>query len=105
MTLFKRYLLAFALIALFTVSPFIPVVIAGVVATANGCRLDEAGFYPCVILGHDFGELLGTMGMLGWLGLVTFPVGNVLICVLAAVALVHFFRHRRKPASKQAAGE
>ncbi|WP_259675340.1 hypothetical protein [Burkholderia pseudomallei] len=60
-------------------APFIPVIIAGVVASANGCRLDEAGAYPCVMLGHDFGVLLATMGMLGWAGLVTIPIAMGLL--------------------------
>lgn len=100
MTLRKRYVLAFWLIALFTASPFISVFIAGAVATANGCRLDEAGFYPCVILGHDFGALLGSMGVLGWMGLMTLPIGSFLMFLLGVAALVHFFRDRREAASK-----
>ncbi len=41
----------------------------------NGCRLDEAGTYPCVVAGVDVGGLLSFLFVLGWLMLVTIPVG------------------------------
>ncbi|TKC81463.1 hypothetical protein FAZ69_27980 [Trinickia terrae] len=101
----SRYFTALALILLFAVAPFIPVVIAGTVASANGCRLDEAGAYPCVIFGHDFGGLLAAMGVLGWAGLLTIPIGACLLCVWCAVLLFHLVRRKGQSPSQESTGE
>lgn len=71
--------LALGAILLFIVSPFIPVVIAGVIAHSGGCALDEGSAHPCQFLGNDVGETLYTMGVMGWLGLVTIPAGGLLL--------------------------
>lgn len=55
--------------------PLISVVIAGEIATANGCDLDEGSIHPCVVDGEDIGDTLYTLGMMGWFMLVTIPVG------------------------------
>lgn len=96
MTSRKRYLLALLLILLIGLWPGISVFVAGAVADANGCRLDEANVYPCVILGHDFGELLYAMEVLGWAGLVTMPIAALLFWVWAVMLVIHFIRRRRQ---------
>jgi len=60
---------------------------AGTIAEAHGCRLDEAGVYPCVIDGRDYGTTLAAMGMVGWLMLLTVPIGAVALAggVVAAI--------------------
>lgn len=63
---------------LFTFGPLLGVLLASWVAGANGCRLDEAGTYPCVVAGVDMGGLLSFLFVLGWLMLVTLPAGAVL---------------------------
>ncbi|MHA7212227.1 hypothetical protein ACX83E_00025 [Burkholderia pseudomallei] len=55
-------------------APLILVIIASAAAGANGCGLDEAGAYPCIILGRDFGRILATMSVLGWAGPVTISI-------------------------------
>ncbi|BDP43147.1 hypothetical protein DAETH_31160 [Deinococcus aetherius] len=72
----RRWLLLAVLAwALFTFGPLLGVLLSSWVAGANGCRLDEAGTYPCVVAGVDVGGLLSTLFVLGWLMLVTIPVG------------------------------
>jgi hypothetical protein len=90
----KRNVVALVLIVLIGISPFISVVIAGLVASAYGCRLDEAGVYPCVIVGHDFGGLLGAMGVLGWAGLVTMPAALAVLGLWGAASLLRLARKR-----------
>ncbi|NPD17712.1 hypothetical protein HOY34_21265 [Xinfangfangia sp. D13-10-4-6] len=51
--------------------PLASVLLAGQVATWNGCRIDEGGIHPCQVLGYEAGPLLHTMTTLGWLMLVT----------------------------------
>jgi hypothetical protein len=37
--------------------------------------VDEGSVHPCIINGHDCGELLYDLGVLGWFMLVTLPGG------------------------------
>ena len=71
--------------------PLISVVISILVADAFGCALDEGGVHPCIAYGHDIGEQLNVMFVLGWLQLVTWPavaVAAVGGLVLAAIAML-----------------
>lgn len=73
MTPRKRRLTILLVILLIGCAPFISVSIAAAVANAYGCRLDEAAIYPCIVHGRDFGEVLATMSLAGWAGLITVP--------------------------------
>jgi hypothetical protein len=88
MTPGKRRIVALSLIVLIGISPFISVFIAAAIADAHGCRLDEAATYPCLVGGRDLGELLGTMSLMGWAGLITIPGAVSLLMLWAVVALV-----------------
>ena len=72
------------LILLAGFSPLISVAIAGSIASANGCQLDEGSIHPCVVNGQDIGDTLYSMGVMGWFMLVTIPLG----IAAAAVYLV-----------------
>ena len=63
--------------------PFIPVIIAGVIAAACGCKLDEGSVHPCTVFGTDIGGALYTMGVMGWFGLLTFPTGILALIVFS----------------------
>lgn len=71
-------LLAAVLWVLFTFGPLLGVLVASAVANAHGCRLDESGAHPCVVAGRDVGGLLAGLFVLGWLMLVTLPVGALI---------------------------
>lgn len=65
------------LLGLFTLASFAPILLAflaSFLATALGCRLNEAGAHPCLLAGRDIGETLYTMGMMFWLAILTFPL-------------------------------
>jgi hypothetical protein len=49
----------------------------GAIANAYGCKVDEGSVPPCIINGHDYGELLYSLGVMGWFMLVTIPGGLV----------------------------
>lgn len=78
---------ALSLILVIGGAPFILVIIASSAGGANGCGLDEAGAYPCIILGRDFGRLLATMSVLGWADPVTIPIaiGPLLLWGVATI--------------------
>jgi hypothetical protein len=91
------YLVVLAVIVVLAALPVLSVTLAGVLASANGCRLDEGGAHPCVIAGTDYGDTLYTLGVLGWLMLVSLPLGVVALLVWAVVLGSHLFARSRRP--------
>jgi hypothetical protein len=92
---YSRHFAALILIVVFALSPFNVVVVASLVATRNGCLVNESAPQPCVILGHDYGALLYQMTVFGWLGLLTVPIAMLLFlgwAVWLAAALVSGWR-------------
>jgi len=81
----RAKLTGYAVIILWMFLPFIPVAIAGAVASHYGARLDEGSAHPCIVHGKDIGETLYTMGMMGWFSLLTFPSGILALIVLTVI--------------------
>jgi len=71
------YWIVLGLIALFAFAPIGPVMV------------DEGSVHPCIINGHDYGELLYSLGVLGWLMLVTLPAGFFAFAVWLIILIVH----------------
>src|SRR6201993_2585595 len=84
------YWIVLVLIVLVAFAPVGSVVACGLIANAHGCRVDEGSVHPCVIGGKDYGQLLYTLGVMGWLMLVTIPAGAGAF----ALWLVALFLHR-----------
>ena len=72
------------------------VVACGWIANAYGCKVDEGSVHPCIIGGVDRGELLYSMGVLGWLMLVTLPVGGLAFLVWLAILIAHRLRWKNR---------
>src|SRR5512133_3297011 len=64
------YWIVLFLIVLVAFAPVGSVVACGLIANAHGCRVDEGSVHPCLINGKDYGQLLYTLGVMGWLMLV-----------------------------------
>ena len=58
------------------------------IANSHGCKVDEGSVHPCVINGKDYGQLLYTLGVLGWLMLVTIP-GGLFAFVIWLILILH----------------
>jgi hypothetical protein len=87
-----------ACIVLIGSAPIISTAIAGSVATAHGCDLDEGSIHPCLINGVDYGETLYSMGVLGWFMLVSIPIAAALFVVyLVVLGIILLVRVLRKP--------
>lgn len=86
-------------IVLAAAAPIISVVIAGAIANANGCRLDEGSMHPCVVAGSDRGEMLYTMFVLGWLMFLTLPAGALAFLVWLGALMFHLFARKRRLAA------
>src|SRR5881397_3050264 len=57
------YLLALFLILSFAFAPIGSVMLCAWIANAYGCKVDEGSVHPCIINGHDYGELLYDLGV------------------------------------------
>jgi hypothetical protein len=96
------YWIFLVLIILFALAPVGSVVACGIIANAHGCRVDEGSVHPCMINGHDYGQLLYTLGVLGWLMLVTLPGGLFAFVIWLIVLILHrASRQKRFPAGFQ----
>ena len=65
-------------------------------AERHGCRVDEAGVYPCVVNGHDWGSTLGGVFMTGWLLILTLPLATLLGLALMILIVVDLIRRARQ---------
>ena len=90
-------ILGLVVIVVFTTAPLISAGIAGSIATANDCRLDEGSIHTCVVNGRDLGPTLYSMGVLGWFMLATIPIGLVVLVVyLSGMVIVGVLLSRRQ---------
>jgi hypothetical protein len=94
------YLVALFAILAFAFAPIGSVKLCAGIANAYGCKVDEGSVHPCIINGHDYGELLYDLRVLGWLMLVTLPAG-ALAFVFWLIALI---LHRATWQKRVAAG-
>jgi hypothetical protein len=94
------YWIVLAVIILFAFAPMGSVILCGAIANAYGCKVDEGSVHLCIINGQDYGHLLYTLGVLGWLMLVTIP-GGLLAFVIWLIALI---LHRASWRKRFAAG-
>lgn len=91
----RTLVIGYILIALFSGWPIASVVIAGTIASWNGCTLHEGFPNPCVVNGKDMGDTLYAMGVMGWFMLATIPLGAISFVVWT---LVWVFVRKRKEA-------
>lgn len=67
-----------------------------ILAGPLGCRIDEGGSHPCVILGHDLGDTAYDLGMISAWGLFFLaPLSCTAGLFWGLLALLRHMRHRR----------
>lgn len=96
----RSLFIGYGLIALGTGWPIVSVLVAGTIASWNGCRLDEGSVHPCVVNGADLGSTLYAMGMMGWFMIATIPLGLMAVVVWTLVWVVLARRARQSPAAE-----
>lgn len=89
----RALLIGYFLIVLVAGAPIISVIVAGAIASWNGCELHEGFRNPCIVNGTDIGDTLYTMGVLGWLMIATIPLG---LAALVAWTLIWYVVRRLK---------
>jgi hypothetical protein len=90
------YWIVLALIILVALAPVGSVFACAVIGNAHGCRVDEGSVHPCMINGKDYGQLLYTLGMMGWLMLVTLPAGVFVFMIWLIVLILHHASWRNR---------
>lgn len=97
-----RNLFVLLLIMLWTIWPIVLAGVAGSIASANGCELNEAVINPCIVNGRDMGETLYSMGVMGWFMLVTIPTGLLALLIFLLLLLIEWIVVRRRAQRRQA---
>jgi len=92
------YWIVLFLIGLVAFAPVASVIACSIIANAAGCHVDEGSVHPCVINGHDYGETLYAMGVMGWFMLLTLPAGALAFVTWLIILLVHRASWRKRPA-------
>jgi len=82
-------MLALFVIVAFAFAPIGSVMLCAAMANAYGCKVDEGSVHPCMINGHDYGELLYSLGVMGWFMLVTIPGGLVAFASWLIFLILH----------------
>ncbi len=90
------YWIVLVLIILFAFAPIGSVMLCAAVANAYGCRVDEGSVHPCIINGHDYGELLYSLGVMGWFMLATIPGGLFAFVAWLIVLILHRASWRKR---------
>lgn len=93
------YWIVLMLIVLVALAPIGSVVACAWIANSHGCKVDEGSVHPCIIGGHDYGELLYSLGVLGWLMLVTLPGGLFAFITWLIVLILHWASWRKRSAA------
>src|SRR2546421_10810943 len=89
------YVLALFVIVAFAFAPIGSVILCAWIANAHGCKVDEGSVHPCIINGKDYGQLLYTLGVMGWFMLVTLPAGAIAFVLWLIVLVLHRSAWRR----------
>lgn len=92
----RWYIAALAAIILFATTPFVSTLLASLVANTAACTLNEASPTPCIIYGHDCGELLYMMGMGIWMSIFTIPVSEIALLIWAITLIIHLLIRRQR---------
>lgn len=90
------YWIVLAIILLVALAPVLSVIVAGTIADANGCALDEGSVHPCIVNGTDIGSTLYALGVMGWFMLATIPLGAGALLLWAVVLIAHRLYWGRK---------
>ena len=89
------WIVLFVILAV-ALAPLGSVVVCSWIANTHGCKVDEGSVHPCTIGGKDYGHLLYTLGVLGWLMLVTIPGGALAFLLWLIVLILHRTSWRKR---------
>jgi hypothetical protein len=91
-----RNAIVYGIFVSWTVFPIVCVLIVGAVSAICGCTVNESSPTPCVVFGVDIGKPLYTLGVMGWLGIVTLPSGGIALALYTVFVVAESMIARRK---------
>lgn len=94
----KRIRIIAVLALLACLGPMISLFVAAGIASHYGCTLHEGFVNPCVVAGRDIGETLYTMAVMGWMMMLTLPLGAAVLAAWILTEIVAWMRARRAKA-------
>ncbi|ODS02655.1 hypothetical protein AUC71_01445 [Methyloceanibacter marginalis] len=95
------FIVLLVLILLFTFGPALVAVVSQLIAEGLGCQVDLHHVIPCVIGGHDYGQMFYDLGFLIWYSYLTLPIGGALLALWAVAAAVTFVISRKHRPAKE----
>ena len=91
-----RNAIVYGIFVSWTVFLIVCVLIVGAVSAICGCTVNESSPTPCVVFGVDIGKPLYTLGVMGWLGIVTLPSGGIALALYTVFVVAESMIARRK---------
>ena len=91
----KLFRIIAALAILVLLVPIMLPLIAMLVAQSQGCRMNEGGSTPCVIFGHDFGDMFGFLAVLPWMSFFILPAAALVVVCWIIVEIVRAVSRRK----------
>lgn len=95
------FIVLLVLILLFTFGPALVAVVSQLIAEGVGCQVDLHRVIPCVIGGHDYGQMFYDLGFLIWYSYLTLPIGGAMLAIWAVAAAVTFVISRKHRPAKE----
>jgi hypothetical protein len=75
-----------------SIVPLLSLVFSGTTASLLGCTVNEADVHPCHLLGISIGPILYALSVMGWLMIVSLPLGAVVLLTWLGVESVRLVR-------------
>jgi hypothetical protein len=95
---FRRNAIVFGILVSWAIFPVACVLHAAIVSAICGCTINEGSPTPCIVFGTDIGRILYTLGVMGWLSIVTLPTGGIaFLAYLAFLMIERFVTQNRRP--------
>jgi hypothetical protein len=97
---FRRNAIVFGIIVSWAIFPVACMLLAAIVSAICGCSINEGSPTPCIVFGTDIGRILYTLGVMGWLSIVTLPTGGIaFLAYLAFLMIERLVTQNRRPPS------
>jgi hypothetical protein len=95
---FRRNAIVFGIIVSWAIFPVAGVLLTAIVSAICGCSINDGSPTPCLVFGTDIGRILYTLGVMGWLSIVTLPTGGIaFLAYLAFLMIERFVTQNRRP--------
>lgn len=90
--MYRGFVILCLLVIVICLLPVAGVVWSSWFADRHDCVLNEAARHPCIVAGEDWGGLIGAAFLLGWLGIVSLPIGAAVLGLLIVVSVIRALR-------------